>query len=190
MAFIAQLCDDIVAELTAIGSPIATMLLPGLPEADIRKEELHLPFVFPTSLIEMYKWRNGTDSQFETGTSFFPWWTFDGLPESVERYKELAAPQDEHWDAKWFPIFSSSDVSTYGICCQDTPADDGEIVHFEYLTGSRVEFVSLEAMLQTILEAYKGGVIFLGSDNEIDVDDEAFAAIARQHNPGVKRWTE
>jgi hypothetical protein len=187
MSQIAQLCDKIAGHLTKVGSPIADLLHPGVSEAQIQRIETTLPFTFPISIVEMYKWRNGTDRTL--GSESFPWWTFDQIDLSVESYHELTRSiPDDSWNDHWFPMFSTSDVSCYGIQCSDENAIDGPIVHFEYLTGTNDEFVNLEAMLRTILIAYETHVIFMSEDSDIDVDDIGFAEIARNLNPGIKRW--
>lgn len=136
----------------------------------------------------MYKWHNGTE--LVAGTTFFPWWVFDTITESVERYKVLVAPGNDLWKDKWFPFLSSSDISSIGISCGDTLREDGEIVCFEYAVGTRIEFASLEAMLRTILAAYEAKAIFLASDGELERDDEAFRDIARRFNPGISHWAQ
>jgi hypothetical protein len=187
MSTIADLCEKIVGQLTAMGSPVANFLHPGLSNQDIQGVQASLPFVFPISVVEMYKWRNGT--ALVPGSTFFPWWVFDTIAESVERYNVLSAPRDELWNDHWFPIFSASDVSSIGICCKNSPKEDGEIYCFEYSLGTQIEFITLEAMLRTILAAYETGAIFLTSGG-LEQDDDAFARLARQFNPGIQRWAE
>jgi hypothetical protein len=185
---IARICDDIVGQLTRIGSPIAQFLRPGLSEKQIKDVERTLPFAFPNSIAEMYKWRNGTE--LVEKTSFFPWWQFDTIEESAGRYEVLCAPRNELWNDHWFPIFSASDISSIGICCDNVAVEDGRIVRYEYTIGTGMEFGSLEAMLQTILEGYQSGAIFMGTDGTIDIEDVEFAEIAKKHNPEIKCWEE
>lgn len=190
MSLITQTCERIVAKLTALGSPIAELLEPGLTDQDLQAIETTLPFVFPDSVREMYKWHNGTP--LVDGTTFFPYWGFDTIAESLGRYKVLAAPDPDRtwWTDRWFPIFSASDISSVGIVCGDSAQKDGEIVRFEYMLGTEVAHDSLEAMLQTILEAYESGIIFADEELELDYDGKAFARIALKYSPGVKMWEE
>jgi cell wall assembly regulator SMI1 len=188
MPSVSDYCDGIVAQLTALGSCIEQLLQPGASAKRIREAEGMFSFAFPTSLVEMYKWRNGT--RLVEGSAFFPWWVFDSLEESLGRYETFKNASDEKtWKANWFPVFSASDVSSIGIVCSPSRAADAEIVWFEYTLGTEVAFVSLEAMLVTISRAYQVGAIFMTDSGEIDLNDSAFAKIARKHNPGVTRWT-
>src|SRR5882724_10424575 len=81
VSIIRELCEQIVRHLDAIGFPLSKFLLPGFSDEEIRKVQATLPFVFPSSLVEMYKWHNGTE--LVAGTCFFPWWTFDKITESM-----------------------------------------------------------------------------------------------------------
>ena len=200
MSQIADLCDQIVERLSALGSPIAKLLQPGITESLIQEIQASLPFVFPDAAVEMYKWRNGTEPV--EGSTLFPGWGFDTIAESVERYKILATPNDGIWNDHWFPLFSSSDISSIGIVCDDQPSADGEIVTYEYMLGDEVEFESLEAMLKTVLKAFDTGVYYLDDqgllevgestyDDQgrlINVDMSKFNEIARHFNPGLKRY--
>jgi hypothetical protein len=196
MATIRYLCDRILGYLEVLGYPISTFLQPGLSEQDIERVQRSLPFVFPGSILELYKWRNGTALVPRTfpGKCFFPGWCFDTITESLERYKVLSTPipcDVELWRISWFPIFSASDISSIGICCSPSAqAQDGEVMCYEYTVGTRVAYCSLHSMLETVLAAYESGVIVVGNDGELDFDAKAFVDIARRLNPGVKRWIE
>lgn len=193
-----ELCEQIVEQLTSIGYPISEYLLPGLSEAEIQRVEAKLPFMFPHSLIDMYKWHNGTPivgGDVAAGRWFFPGWSFDTLDESSTRYTVLSTPTECEvvlWRANWFPVFSGSDISSYGICCDKIRREDGEMVHLEYTAGiaTPVEYVSLEALLKTLLAAYKERVIFIGIDGELDYDRGAYSEIWKQVNPGLTRFFE
>jgi hypothetical protein len=187
MAQISDLCDRIIAKLSALGSPIVSLLQPGLSDQQIQQALASSQFALPEALVAMYKWKNGT--QIAVGATFFPWWTFDTISESVERYKVLSAPNDGLWNDRLFPVFSASDVSSIGILCADVPAADGAIYCFEYTLGTEPEYDSLEAMLRTILDAYENNVIFMNNDGNLDYDESRYAEIARQNNPQTKRWS-
>ena len=51
MSTIADLCEKIVGQLTAMGSPVANFLHPGLSNQDIQGVQASLPFVFPISVV-------------------------------------------------------------------------------------------------------------------------------------------
>jgi hypothetical protein len=189
MSRIVTLCDGIVSQLTAKGSPIAQLLKPGLALSELHELEGGLPFVLPSSCVEMYTWHNGTE--LVSGSTFFPWWVFDAITESVDRYRILATGEDDVWDSTWFPLFSASDISSIGIACESSRTPDGPIHRFEYLCGSFQEYLSLETMLETILVACERGIIFWDEkERELDQDDEGFARVASGLNPGLDRWSQ
>jgi hypothetical protein len=184
-----DLCDEILDQMARIGYPI--YLHPGISLAELRGFEADLPFAFPAALVDMYQWRNGTSivNTGGPGSCFFPWWCFDAVAESVERYRILAGPMPievgaTFWRADWFPIFSGSDISSIGIRCKPVEAEDGEIICYDHTAETRVAYVSLRAMLQTICAAYKAGVIFLGTTGELDFDQAGYFQIAKSFNPG------
>ena len=81
-----------------------------------------------------------------------------------------------------------AELEKLGYMATPVTVVDGEVVSYEYMLGSQVEYVSLEAMLRTIATAYQAGVIFMGEDNDIDYEEKAYARIARRFNPGIKAW--
>ncbi len=190
MKDISKLCEKIVAHLTAMGSPIDELLHPGIQGKEMQNVAQSLPFVFPASVSEMYQWHNGTE--LVAGSVFFPWWTFDTVIESLERYRILSAadPNKKIWANNWFPFLSGSDISSIGIACGTSARKDAEIIWFEYTVGVQTGFLSLEIMLKTLIASYESGAFFMGIDGEIDCNTREFSKIARRFNPGVRLWDD
>ena len=154
---IVDLCDQIVSRNYALGRPTADLFLAGLTSEEIREATVSFPFALPDSVLALYEWRNGTIRS-GRDSDFFPGWRFVSLTEAMERYSVLYDPIDNLWSDRWFPLFSSPDISTYRVACKDVTGDDGEVVAYEYMLGAEVAFESLETMLDTILKACETGV--------------------------------
>ena len=187
MSIIIGLCEQIVQRLTASGSPIARYLLPGISERGIREVEAKLPFVFPDAIVEMYKWHNGTE--LVAGTTFYPWWVFDTITESTERYKILIAPQNGIWAETGFNIFSSSDISallglfvrTHQRSTERSSASNIlGIMEWSSLVWRRFFGLYLQPMT-TVPSSWR-------AHGELDEKPKAFAKLARKFNPGITRW--
>ena len=213
MSLIASLCRQIVAHLTRLGIPTAQDLLPGIPDDRIRELTQRLPFVLPQSVIDLYRWSEGVPVSHETCNTFFPGYGFDSFQYMVETYHELSTASDfprfHCGDMQWFPIFRSGGTDYYGVCCGDTTRVDGNIVyddnegpHRDCVTQPPIEFVSLEAMLKTLLCAFETGVYYINGQGQlavgvcsyndqgqlVDVDLSRFNEVARRFNPGLKRY--
>jgi hypothetical protein len=213
MSNIPSLCDEILKHLTALGRKTANSLLPGLPESKIGPLTAGLPFVLPYSVVELYKWSEGLRPQSGVGNEFFPGFGMDSLSKMIEIYNELSHAPDfpcfRCGDTQWFPIFRSGGTDFYGVRCRDVATVDGEVVyddnegeHRDCVTPPPVEFISLEAMLKTLLRAYETGVYYVNEQGQLavgvcsyneqgqlaDVDLSKFEEVARQFNPGLKRW--
>lgn len=187
MSRIVILCESIVGHLASIGSPIGKLLRPPLTSDQLKLLEGDLPLVLPLSCLEMYTWHNGTELL--QGSTFFPWWVFDQIGESIQRYRTLLTAGQSSWNVDWFPLFSASDISAIGIQCGKCQESDGSIYCFDYLGESRKEFDSLESMLETILVACKeGGIFWNVKEAELDIDEKAFARVAARLNPDCPKW--
>jgi cell wall assembly regulator SMI1 len=189
MAQITDLCERIVEELTAIGSPISRLLEPGLTDRELDRIQKGVNLLFPKSMREMYKWRNGT--KLESNAELFPGWAFDTITASVERYNVLVEPNGDWWRREWFPLFSATDVSSIGIVCSPRrAASEGKIMCFEYMLGTLVGYESLESMLKTLLIGFEKRKIFMSEDGGLDCDDKALARLAKKMNPTATFWDD
>jgi hypothetical protein len=217
MSQIRDLCNEIIKHLTRLGLDTERNLLPGLSERRIRELSAGLPFVLPRSVIDLYKWSEGVQPRAGIGNSFFPGYGMDAFTEMVAMYSELSSapdfPRFRVAEMHWFPVFRSGGTDFYGVYCSSTPTDDGAVVdddnegeHRDLVTPPVVEFVSLEAMLRTLLRCYETGVYYTNEDGGLevgiatyfedgplngclkDVDLSRFEEVARQFNPGVTRW--
>ena len=199
---IESLCNEILTHLTALGRPVVSLLQPGLAESDIDCLVGGLPFVLPLSVVDMYKWRNGTRNA--VGMDFFPGYGFVPLSQAVEYYHALIGSST--WTDHWFPVFRSGGADFFAVCCSDSASEDGQVVHDLNEIGAEAEFVSLEAMLRTLLRAYETEVYYVDEDGGLTfgvetyfqdgpfkgslehVDTSRFKEVARKFNPGLKCW--
>jgi hypothetical protein len=150
--------------------------------------------MLPRSVIELYKWSEGLQPSAGIGTDFFPGFGMDSLPEMIATYQELSNatdfPRFGDGDKQWFPILRSGSTDFYGVCCANKPVPDGEVMDDDNELGAVVGFVSVEAMLRTLLRSYETGVYFVNEKGYLGVSRARFKEVARQFNPGVKRWEE
>lgn len=217
MTQIGELCSQIVKHLTRLGLQTESNMLPGLSEKKFRELTAGLPFVFPRSVVDLYQWSEGLQPRSGIGNGFFPGYGMDSLPEMLEMYRELSTASDyprfRSSGLQWFPIFRSGGTDFYGVCCTNSTTDDGEVVdddnegeHRDCVTPPEVQFVSLEAMLRTLLRCYETGVYFVDEQGRLTVgvktyfDDgplkgclknvnlSRFKEVARQFNPDLKCW--
>jgi hypothetical protein len=217
MSNISSLCDEIMKRLTALGRMTASSMLPGLPETKIRQLTAGLPCMLPHSVIELYRWSEGLRPQSGIGNEFLPGFGMDSLPEMIGLYNELSnAPEFPRFrcgDMRWFPIFRSGGTDFYGVRCSHVATVDGEVIfddnegeHRDCVKPPPVEFISLEAMLQTLLSAYETGVYYVDENgrltvgsktffddgplkgNLMDIDLSRFNEVARHFNPGLDCW--
>jgi len=105
----------------------------------------------------------------------------------VAMYNELSGDSDyprfREGNRRWFPVFQSSSTDFFGVCC-----GNGEVMHDDNELGTGVEFVSLEAMLRTLLRGYGTDVYFVNDQGRLRVNRAAFKELARHLDPGLKRW--
>ncbi len=215
MSQIGDLCDQILKHLTRLGLHTERNMLPGLSEKKVRELTAGLPFVLPRSVIDLYGWSEGLQPRAGIRNDFLPGYGMEALPEMVEMYRELSPASDfprfRARDRQWFPVFRSGGTDFYGVCCSNAPTTDGEVVndnnegeHRDCVTQPVVEYVSLEAMLRTLLRCYETGVYFVAEHGGLevgiatyfddgplkgclkDVDLSRFRDVARQFNPGLK----
>jgi hypothetical protein len=217
MSAIRDLCERIVKHATALGLKTEESMLPGLSEKKIRSLTAKLPFILPRSVIELYKWSAGQKSDCGIGCDFIPGYGMDSLPGMLEMYRLLSTASDyprfRVGDLQWFPIFRSGGTDFYGVCCGQSAADDREVVkddnegpHRDCVTPPLIEFVSVEAMLRTLLRCYETGVFYRDKHGQVtvgiptyftrgqhkgqlkDLDLSRYKEVGRLFNPGLACW--
>jgi cell wall assembly regulator SMI1 len=182
--------DDVVAHLARLRRPVVPLLQPGLTQAQIAQAEAQLPFKLTEELRALYRWRNGTYSQ--AGDILDELWFFPGfflppLEEAVALFGERKlAPQ---WRKGWFPFFADGAGDFYVVPCSPKPVDAAPVIGFVHgEPDMEVEYLDITRMIETLGACYAQGAFLVDSDDTLEMDDDAHARIARQHNPGVLAW--
>lgn len=212
MSEVASLCTAILRQLDRLEWSTSKNMLPGLSKQRIQELTAGLPFKLPASLIELYEWSEGVSPESGEGNEFIPGYGIDTLSEMVETYRELSAddeyPRFHASGQFWFPFLRSGGTDYYAVDCADIEAEDAAVVfddnegpHRSPPARPETAFVSLEAMLRTVLRAYERGAYFVEdgrlevglatfdkNGRLVDVDMSQFDEIARAENPGVSRY--
>lgn len=170
-------------------------------------------------MIDLYQWSEGLRPSAGLNNGFFPGYGMETLSEILDMYRELhnasVYPRFRVGDWQWFPVFRSGGTDFYGVCCANSSTADGEVVdddndnegeHRDCITPPVVIYVSLEAMLRTLLRSYETGVYYLDEDGRLrvglvtyfddgplegylkSVDISKFKEVAKQFNPNLKCW--
>jgi hypothetical protein len=182
--------DGVLAHLVRLGRPVASLLQPALTSAEIAQREAGLPFALTEEVRSLYRWRNGTRAQpgdILGDLWFFPGYYLLSLDEAIQVFHERKlAPQ---WRKGWFPLFADGAGDFFIVPCERRGVDAKPVIGFIHGEPQQdVEYLDVTTMIETLLEAYDRGAFFLDCDGSLEVDDDAYARIARQHNPGVAEW--
>lgn len=185
-----QFAECIYQWLVDNNRPVVPLLQQGLTLSKIMSIADELDVVLTNELLELYKWRNGTEKKggYILGdVDFFPGFHFLPLEHSVAYYKSFV--RDTRWDKSWFPIFANGGGDFFVTKCYDEFRENSEIIGFmRDLDVQEVEYITLEKMLQTLCECYKRGAFYLGNEGFIEskIREEAF--ISNEINPNLNRW--
>ena len=177
-------CDEILRRLKELDRPAVNLLRPGLPSASIRSSACGLDIVFPTCIIDLYQWRDGTE---EGKASFgdmgiFPGFFLLSLAKAIETRNDLLRISHP-WRSCWLPFLSNGAGGFYGINCHSAPTEDGEIC--EYITGDtevHILFSSLGVMLRSIIVCFDRKIFYISEDGGFEADDLRFEEVANECN--------
>ena len=171
MTNIKTLCNEILAQLSSLGRAASSTMLPGLSETAIGQLTSGLPFSLPQPAIELYKWSEGANPLSTIGPEFFPGFGMDPLSEMVAMYCELSIASDfprfQNSTMSWFPLFRSEGTDFYGIRFDDASDQSHPILYDDSEAAPFIRFVSLEALLETILLCYQSGAYYVNAQNVI-----------------------
>lgn len=139
-------------------------------------------------LAALYAWHDGTDTS--RGATLddlhlFPGFYLLSLHDAVANYRSFR--EDERWTEGWMPLFANGGGDFYVV--EVCAAQDSSVRHFRIDESERpVEFGSLSALLQTLAASFDEGVFYVDRDGYLEMDDQAFAALAATLNPTVDWW--
>ena len=117
MSRLAESLNALVGELTTRGSPVSSLLVPGLAEEEIKSRLSAAGIRAHPDVISLYAWHNGLDrfrapASSDGIPSLFPLhMEFSALDESIETFADLLRnaqrfPDSEQvWSRSWFPVF-------------------------------------------------------------------------------------
>lgn len=179
----------IVSHLTRLRRPAAGLLQPGLSREAIAKIESKLPFELAPELVALYSAMNGTRAR--TGDvlddlHFFPGFYLLSLEDAATEYRRMR--RSRQWKPSWFPVFANDAGDYYAVPC-GREASQGVIGFIRGEPEQEVEYVSLDAMLRTIVECFAKGAFFVKGKG-FEIDDEKHSRIAKRLNPGLAVWEE
>jgi cell wall assembly regulator SMI1 len=182
--------DEVASHLARLGSTAARLLRPGLSPPAIAQEESKLPFRLTEEIRAVYRWRDGVraaDGKVMADLWFFPGFYLPCLEDAVQEFRDRRF--GAQWRKGWFPLFADGGGDFYNVPCTKQPMDSAPVIRFRHGEPDQsVEFLDVTTMIETLADSYSQGAFFLDPDGVLDLNDDAYARIARQHNPGVDAW--
>lgn len=189
---LADILDRIEKSLTDFGrAGVSHLLLPGLPGSTIADHLTSRGLTPLEDLSQLYQWHNGTGGT--TGALLGDLWLFPGfyflrLEDALANYDSFV--RSDRWQTQWFPVFADGGGDFYAIVCAPGAEPIESVVHFRIDQPEHpIEYRSLNAMLRTVATAYEEHVYFI-ADMGLDMDDNAFMALAARLNGDVPWWQD
>jgi len=189
-----KLLEEFYSVLKEKGSPVVNFLNNGLNTNDIDRISEDLGFNLPKEAVELFEWRNGTDTQkmFELNleTDIFPLASFVPLEACLNRYKECLEYHRD-WPSQLFVVFDSMIGDTFSIDVFPTSETYGMIyidspVAMEF-GGRAIIYDSLQSCIETQIECYDSGA-FLITEEGMDIDHKKKIEISTRLNKKSEYW--
>lgn len=181
---LAQQLERLVQELEDRGWKINTCLRPGLDSTQIYGKLASLGLrSIPTALRELYQWHDGTPE--DCDIPLFDEHYFLALDDAIDEYSQTLsvyrqfAPLENFEYEQCFP-FANFMGSSYAIYCSDQSLQNFVHPIIRVFQGVDVSFMSLEMMVETIIEWYVSGAY-----NMQPLDEQRTKQIWRTLNPGI-----
>lgn len=189
--------DDLVAEHTRAGSPLARHLRPGLA-AEVVAARLAAAGLEPASdAIGLYGWADGIDQASwhreapgARGLELFPYAFFSDLGTALEDYARMramteetlaagaGAPGDDLWRPSWLPIFEEA-PGWYGLdCASATGPSPVWIMYWDStdIDPTRQVFAGLTLMIRALIARFRAGAYSWSEEHRRLLADEAILA--------------
>lgn len=167
------------------------LLNPGIPISQVRDAVASQGLPYSPELETLYEWHDGTGSGSEAALLgclwLIPGFYLLSLDEAVTNYAVFR--KDQRWNPNWFPVFADGGGDFYVIDFDNAPARVVRHFRLEEMEHP-IEYRSLAAMIATFATAFESGAIFVDGTGYVDVNDEAFNAIAARLNPDIPWWTD
>jgi cell wall assembly regulator SMI1 len=153
------------------------LLRPGLPPPVLAGELAALQLRSTADLAALYAWHDGTDatSAGRLGDLYLlPGFYFLSINDAlISRRTAIADPR---WNPSWLPIMAGSDADFVAVQCDARERDWGTVVRLRH---PQVMFPSVSALFATVAAAYDTGVYYVDDDGRLELDGQAFVALAR-----------
>jgi len=187
---ISDILDGILSFLQNWQIPVSNLFNTGLSKEKIEESFKETGLEPTKELIELYKWRNGT--QIKEGAmlddvQIIPGFHFLSLQDGINSY--LAMKDDTSWNPSWFPIFANGGGDFYGVDLSQSDGNLAPIVGFILTQKEQeVEYQNLTAMLLTFKECFERDIVFKTKEGYLEMDDDKQGEIAMKNNPKIEFW--
>ena len=145
----------------------------------IDKLEEELQCKIPRELKEVWKWRNGEESQ-----SFIWYHRFLSADDALAQYQELTSNSWSLWQPDWIPVFEF-EGEWYGVQCSEKVKDASPVIFYFVEDEPRVAYVNLTRYMATMAEAMEKGALTWDGIGWKE-DDFLFQEIYSKLNPSTK----
>jgi cell wall assembly regulator SMI1 len=139
------------------------------------------------SLETLFGWHDGTDTSdaILDDIHMFPGFYLLTLDDALANYGAFV--DDPRWQRGWLPLFANGGGDFYVL--DSVEVGDGPVRHFRIDEMEHpVEFSSIASFLAVIATCFEGGVFFVDASGYLEMDDQAFAAVAGRVDPTVQWW--
>jgi hypothetical protein len=185
MSDLTSALDRILAWLEQHSPSSASGFQAGLASEIIEEKLNELPFCVSQEVYDLYKWRNGDDSN---SSAFGYLWmlSLDVACESSDyvNHEDLLEMRGQDEPQYLLPLFEF-DGEYFAVQCGPTLIDSAPIFHVSDAYDITLAFVSLTGMMLALAECYETGVYAVNEDGLEVIDGIKFGEIRRKHNPGT-----
>ncbi len=189
--------DDLSVPLATIEKGLERLnrssLLPslrtGVPASTVKEALRGVGLTPPPELEALYSWRDGTSTEgvILDDIHLFPGFYLLSVEDAVTNYRAFLA--DSRWATGWLPIFANGGGDFYVLDLSSSLASP--VRHFRVEESEHpIEFDSLSALLKTLAEAFKRGILFVDPSGYLEMDDLVFSELAAELNPDADWWRD
>lgn len=173
MSSLSDALDALVLELTNRGSPVSTLLLPGLAEEEVRSRLSAAGAQAHSDVVVLYAWHNGHDRfrapvSSQGIASLFPWYIeFNSLDESIETFADLlriaqrSRDPEQVWSRSWFPVCKGG--GSEWLFLNSQAGDEGSLWMHPIQDSPRRLYKSLSDAVLAVRQALIDGSLVLDS---------------------------
>ncbi len=189
-----ELCAQLFEELKRVGSPLISLLQPGIPREMVDKKlgAADVGISFPDEVYSLYEWKNGVEddesSEYTVGElRLFTLGIFDSFDVAKGSYLEWSVRGD-YWPRELFPLFESCGGDYYLIDTNAHSSTYRMIMFYSpsnpYFQGVASIFDSLDSCLTSIIECYrKQAYFFTSGSRSLETRPEIVNEIWEKNNP-------